>query len=560
MIKNLLVLVLLISVGRSYAQPITWDDVSDRYTLPSGLKLVEGRRETPPLNIWYLDVDMKVADIAVRPYITQDKTGVTSFVTRTGAYAAINGGYFDIGSSSSYSAVVYPQELKAQNISLLNRDGTVYPATRSFFSLDTELNPSVDWIWHFDATIGGLYTFVSPTPNTQGTPAPTPVREDGSPFDSLLVGIGGGPTLVKNGQINVTYYEEVFFGSGVGLDNPDPRSGVGYTADDHVILLVADGRQTDSEGVSLPELAQIFVDLGCVEAMNLDGGGSSQMAIGGTLINRPEGGTYQRPIPTILAVVPRDSLNIPEGPILERTYDTEDSSCTFIGGAWSVSANSGYWAGTPARYTGVGSGDKYARFRIGLNISGLYEVYAWWVHSSNRSKDTPVIVSYRGGIDTVRVDQTVNGGQWMYIGTYLFSGDSTGTVTISNDAATGQYVIADGVRLVAIDTAAATGTTASGHEHLPDHYTVLRNYPNPFNGETTFVLTVPVPVRAEIAIYDILGRKVRSLMSGAPLGPGEHRIHWEGRSDAGQELTTGIYLARYSDGRQQMVHKTLIIR
>jgi hypothetical protein len=327
-----------------------------------------------------------------------------------------------------------------------------------------------------------------------------------------------------------------------------------------VLLLVADGRQTGSEGVSLPELAQIFIDLGCVEAMNLDGGGSSQMAIGGTLINRPEGSTYQRPIPTILAVVPRDSLNIPEGPILERTYDTEDSSCSFIGGAWNQSANSGFWAGTPARYTGVGTGEKYARFTLGLTVSGQYEVYAWWVHSSNRAKDTPVIINHRRGIDTVRVDQTVNGGQWMYIGAYLFSGDSTETVTISNDAATGQYVIADGVRLVAIDTTAATGIISTGHERLPAKHTVLRNYPNPFNGETTFVLTVPVPVRAEIAIYDILGRKVRSLISDAPLGPGEYRIYWDGRSDTGQELTTGMYLAKYSDGRQQMVHKALIIR
>ncbi|MEZ4761958.1 MAG: phosphodiester glycosidase family protein [Calditrichia bacterium] len=72
----------------------------------------------------------------------------------------------------------------------------------------------------------------------------------------------------------------MFFGSGVGFDNGDPRTAVGFTADNRVIMLVADGRSsTWSNGVSLPELANIMIELGCVEAMNLDGGGSSQMAL-----------------------------------------------------------------------------------------------------------------------------------------------------------------------------------------------------------------------------------------------------------------------------------------
>jgi len=542
------------------AQPISWVDISDQYTLPEGAQLFKGRRENPPLNIWYLDVDLNQADIAIRPYITQNKTGITSFISTTNAYAGINGGYFDLNSSTSYSAVVYPDELKAQNISILNRDGTVYPATRSFFGLDHHLKMSVNWIWHFDATVEGLYTFTSPTPNAIGSPASNPVKEDGSPYDSLLVGIGGGPTLVKNGQVNVTYYEEVFFGSGVGLNNPDPRTGIGFTNYQHVILLVADGRQTDSDGVSLPELAQIFIDLGCVEAMNLDGGGSSQLAVGGNLINRPEGSTYQRPIPTIMAVVHRDSLNLPEQPILEKTYDTEDSSCTFIGGAWNQSANSGYWAGTPARYTSVGNGDKYARFYLDLNVSGLYEVDAWWVHSSNRAKDTPVIIRHRQGIDTVRVDQTTDGAQWVYIGEYLFRGDATESVTISNNASSGQYVVADGIRLVAVDTAAATGVPEITKIIIPGKMVILQNYPNPFNGETSFRLLLATPAQVNFEIYDLLGRKIRTLLSGAALNAGEHLIRWDGSNEYGADLATGMYLARYTDGRQQVLLKTLIIR
>ena len=559
MVRSIILVFTFVSTMGLYAQTIIWSDISDQHALPESVKLFQGRRDSPALNIWYLDVDLSQTDIAVRPYITSNKSGITSFITGTNAYAGINGGYFDINSSTSYSAVVYPLELKAQNVSLLSRNVTVYPATRSFFSLDHNLNMSVDWIWHFDATLDGLYTFETPAPNAEGTPASVPVRADGKSYDSLLVGIGGGPTLVKNGQVNVTYYEEVFFGSGVGLENRDPRTGVGFTGDRHAILLVADGRQTGSEGVSLPELAQIFIDLECVQAMNLDGGGSSQMAVGGTLINRPEGGTYQRLIPTMLAVVHRDSLKMPLPPIFEKTYDTGDTTCLIIGN-WSNSVNAGYWADTPALYTNAGTGDKYVRFPLDLTTPGLYEVYAWWVHSSNRAKDTPVIVRHQLGVDTVRVDQTTNGAQWIYIGEYLFRGDTTEAVTISNDASTGLYVIADGIRVVAIDTAAATGITQNKQIFMPGDHMLLENYPNPFNSETNFVFSLAEPAQVNFEIFDILGRRIRVLLQELSLPAGEHIIRWDGRNNKGSDLPTGIYLVRYSDGSHYRLHKALILR
>ncbi len=559
MVRSIFLVFTFVFTTGLYAQTIIWSDISDQHALPEGVKLFQGRRDSPALNIWYLDVDLNQTDIAVRPYITSNKSGITSFVTGTNAYAGINGGYFDLNSSTSYSAVVYPLELKAQNVTLLSRNGTVYPATRSFFGLDYNLDMSVDWIWHFDATLDGLYTFETPAPNTEGAPASVPVKADGKSYDSLLVGIGGGPTLVKNGQVNVTYYEEVFFGSGVGLDNRDPRTGVGFTGDRHAILLVADGRQAGSEGISLPELAQIFIDLGCVQAMNLDGGGSSQMAVGGTLINLPEGGTYQRPIPTMLAVIDRDSIKIPQAPILEKTYDTGDTTCLIIGN-WSNSANAGYWAETPALYTNVGNGDKYVRFALDLTIPGLYEVYAWWVHSSNRSKDTPVIVRHRLGVDTVRVDQTTDGAQWIYIGEYLFHGVTTEAVTISNDASTGLYVIADGIRVVAVDTAAATGITQNQQISMPGNHTLLENYPNPFNSKTNFVFSLTEPARVNFEIFDILGRRIRVLLQEVSLPAGEHIISWDGCNNEGSDLPTGIYLVRYFDGSHYRLHKALILR
>ena len=69
-----------------------------------------------------------------------------------------------------------------------------------------------------------------------------------------------------------------------------------------MLLLVVDGRQPASRGVNLVELASILLDLGAVQALNLDGGGSSTFFAGGELLNRPSGGRDQREVMSAITV------------------------------------------------------------------------------------------------------------------------------------------------------------------------------------------------------------------------------------------------------------------
>ena len=80
-----------------------------------------------------------------------------------------------------------------------------------------------------------------------------------------------------------------------------PRTAAGYTKDGKLILLVVDGRQKESRGVSLQELATLMAELGCVEALNLDGGGSSTIVVNGVRLNRPAGGDAEREVMSALA-------------------------------------------------------------------------------------------------------------------------------------------------------------------------------------------------------------------------------------------------------------------
>ena len=113
---------------------------------------------------------------------------------------------------------------------------------------------------------------------------------------------GGGPSLLKNGQINITNNEERKF-AGKAIDDKHPRTAIGYTKDGRMILLVVQGRMKNiAEGATLPQLAKILLDLSCFEGMNLDGGGSSCLLIIGKETIKPSDPEGQRPVPAVLIV------------------------------------------------------------------------------------------------------------------------------------------------------------------------------------------------------------------------------------------------------------------
>jgi exopolysaccharide biosynthesis protein len=95
--------------------------------------------------------------------------------------------------------------------------------------------------------------------------------------------ISGGPYLVRNGQIYVDISAQKL--SSIGGRNP--RSAIGYTSDNDLILIAVDGREGSSIGMTLGELAYLMRSLGCVNAINLDGGGSTVMYVNGQIVNNP---------------------------------------------------------------------------------------------------------------------------------------------------------------------------------------------------------------------------------------------------------------------------------
>lgn len=94
----------------------------------------------------------------------------------------------------------------------------------------------------------------------------------------------------------------------------DPRSTIGFDQNGHLILCTIDGRQPNMAGVSLTEEAYIMKELGCVDAYNLDGGGSTQLAIKidgeFQLLNQPCEKPYRKITDAVLIVVPKVTVEI----------------------------------------------------------------------------------------------------------------------------------------------------------------------------------------------------------------------------------------------------------
>lgn len=124
------------------------------------------------------------------------------------------------------------------------------------------------------------------------------MRTTGFDWEGLDSAVGGGPMLVQGGE---TVIGEEGFPAQAFVAARHPRTAVGRTADGDLWLVAVDGRSAVSAGASLSELAAIMRRLGCVEAMNLDGGGSTAMAALGITVNRPSGG-HERPVADALMV------------------------------------------------------------------------------------------------------------------------------------------------------------------------------------------------------------------------------------------------------------------
>ena len=117
----------------------------------------------------------------------------------------------------------------------------------------------------------------------------------------------------------------------------------------------------------------------------------------------------------------------------------------------------------------------------------------------------------------------------------------------------------DSVRVVDLEYSEVVSADEVSGVALPTVFAVEQNYPNPFNPVTIVEYSVPTRARVTIDIFNVLGQKVRTLVDEMK-SAGSYRAEWNGADDAGQPVSTGIYLYRFRAGDVVQAKKMLLLK
>ena len=232
----------------------------------------------------------------------------SQYYKETAAPVLINGGYFFAEGGKNYSASVAVSggQTYGVNINYASLDWvTMYYPTRGVFYQNAGGQPSVGWTYWTGGQAHYLYS--EPAPNAwendplQVPDAGFPVKADNFAPETA---IGGGPVLLKDGEVVNSWKAELLYGDGADDKMPEarhPRTAIGVTAEGCIVLFVCEGRgMTDGvAGMTFAEEASALKKLGCTQALNLDGGGSSCLLVNGQETIKVSDGA-QRPVSSVV--------------------------------------------------------------------------------------------------------------------------------------------------------------------------------------------------------------------------------------------------------------------
>ena len=283
--------------------PMNWQSIdSINVNLPEGVTLFAGKNDSLPLRAWYVCVDEERKEIHTEVITSDDTTNnretVSSFANDLRACVVVNGGYFKMRKTpADHVGLLYIDgKMIAPATTEVKRDTIHYQIARAAIGLTSDDNIDVSWVTSRNDTI---FSWENPFKNSPNQPVLNLDFKQAKVW-KVEDALSAGPNLISDCKINITSDQELFFGT--SIPKTHPRTAAGYTKDGELILMVVDGRQEKSRGVNLRELAQMMLDLGCVEALNLDGGGSSTLVVNNHLINLPAGKNIQREVMSAIAV------------------------------------------------------------------------------------------------------------------------------------------------------------------------------------------------------------------------------------------------------------------
>jgi hypothetical protein len=252
----------------SVNNPIWHELPSPEYLWPSKTAVYYTFQTQGGTRVHLVVVDLKSGEWTFRPAVNTPVTGTAACAERFSASAATNGGFFNLhagGDSTSYALIDGKEaadpranKLLMSNQRLVPYLDTILNRTEVRFLKDQHGKPAIQICPHRTATAAGM---------------------------KLVHSLQGGPRLLPE----LTSVEEAFIrtesdgsrSDAIGCLKPASRTAFGITPDGYAMMICTASPKQDPEshGLTLAELAKLLKDLGCTEAVNLDGGGSTTMFI-----------------------------------------------------------------------------------------------------------------------------------------------------------------------------------------------------------------------------------------------------------------------------------------
>lgn len=299
----------------SASAQIKWVNVDSLYQpLPPSVHVyfTDDKIDTAAFRAYYLIADLKDKNLEFTVDTSRDRrlTPSTFYERNDKPLAVVNCTFFSFATSRNLNTVIREGILVAQNWRLVRAKGKdsahFYMPHLSAIGINRKGEPDIAWVKTDTLTNKILATQKPPKSwfiyKTNRSTKETTITD---PNDfrkwKMQTAVGGGPVLLQNGEIKITNEEEMMF-AGKAINDKHPRTAMGYTKDGKLIILVIEGRNKNAGGATLTQEAQIFKDLGCVEALNLDGGGSSCMLVNGKETIKVSDATGQRAVPAVFII------------------------------------------------------------------------------------------------------------------------------------------------------------------------------------------------------------------------------------------------------------------
>jgi len=284
--------------------------------LPAGIHVY--RTASPiggrPNIAWYVEARLTDRSLAFDTDSTlgRRRTPAQFHARHPGAVVVVNGTFFSFADHRNLNVLVRRGRLVGHNILSLPARGrdtlTHHHVTRSAIGIDRRRRADVAWLVTDSSQRRARALQEAPLSWRDSS-----ARVSGPDFARRLpkrslrpwrmrTAIGGGPVLVHDGRIRITNDEERMF-MGRAREDLHPRTAMGYTRDGRLLILAVEGRNRGhGEGASLTDLAGILLGLGAVEALNLDGGGSSCLLVMGKPTIQPSDKEGQRAVPGVFII------------------------------------------------------------------------------------------------------------------------------------------------------------------------------------------------------------------------------------------------------------------